>query len=83
MKTAHQKPTTIRLKGKALKKLYLQLVNEQGGLCEKCGSIAVDAHHLVKRSQGGDDSAENIRLLCRECHLKAHATNNKSLKEMS
>jgi hypothetical protein len=35
-------------------------------LCRKAG--ALDAHHVVKASAGGEDTAENIVLLCRRCH---------------
>lgn len=41
-------------------------------LCEECGSVAVDIHHIVKRSQGGSDEPENLIALCRKCHSKKH-----------
>jgi len=41
-------------------------------LCEKCGFIAVDIHHKVKRSRGGTDEADNLIALCRDCHNKEH-----------
>ena len=40
-----------------------------GGYCEACrGRRAVDAHHVVKRSQGGKDDPDGVADLCRPCH---------------
>ena len=42
-------------------------------LCEWCGSnCMVQFHHLKLKSQGVDDSFENIMALCNVCHDKAH-----------
>ena len=41
-------------------------------LCSVCGKMAVDIHHIVKRSQGGSDEVDNLIPLCRSCHDKAH-----------
>lgn len=40
--------------------------------CEVCKDVAVDIHHIVYRSQGGQDDIENLMALCRKCHDKAH-----------
>ncbi len=42
-------------------------------LCENCGKVAVDIHHLIFRSQGGKNNIENLMALCRKCHQMAHA----------
>lgn len=41
-------------------------------LCEECGAVACDVHHVVKLSQGGSDEVENLKSLCRSCHEKYH-----------
>ena len=41
-------------------------------LCEVCHTQAFDIHHIVFRSQGGGDEAENLVALCRRCHNRAH-----------
>ena len=41
-------------------------------LCEHCGRVACDLHHIVYRSHGGTDEVENIIALCRKCHEMAH-----------
>ena len=41
-------------------------------LCELCGLIAVEIHHVKPRSLLGTDEVNNLVALCRECHDKAH-----------
>lgn len=41
--------------------------------CEFCRKKrAVHSHHVKRRSQGGDDSPENLRRLCVDCHELIH-----------
>jgi len=47
--------------------------------CKHCFKKASDLHHLVFKSQGGGDNAENLVALCRDCHNKAH--NSKEFNE--
>ena len=42
-------------------------------LCERCGFIAVDIHHIIYKSQGGSDEVENLIALCRDCHEMSHS----------
>lgn len=52
--------------------------------CELCGKIAIDVHHLEAKGMGGSktkDYIENLIAVCRECHVKCHASkefNNKA-----
>lgn len=41
-------------------------------LCEFCGKVAQDIHHIKLRSQGGGHEYENLIALCGNCHDKAH-----------
>ena len=43
-----------------------KLADEQ--CCRVCGYHSVDPAHIIPRSRGGDDVAENIVPLCRSCH---------------
>ncbi len=45
-----------------------------GGCCEQCGrrSGLLDIHHKKPVSEGGDNSLENLELLCRPCHTLEH-----------
>lgn len=51
------------------RKYYNKLV-----CCERCGSATLDIelHHKVSVELGGDNSADNIELLCHKCHNKAN-----------
>lgn len=55
------------------KKLLLRL---RGARCERCEAekrpAALDPHHKRYASQGGDESPENLVLLCRRCHDAIH-----------
>ena len=45
-------------------------------LCENCGGVAVDIHHIEPRGMGGNpkkDTIGNLIALCRPCHEKAEA----------
>lgn len=47
--------------------------------CEKCyRSECLQMHHIKKVSQGGDDSLENLYLLCEHCHDEWHVIENNS-----
>lgn len=42
-------------------------------LCEVCGMVAVDIHHIEARGMGGSkskDDPNNLMALCRACHIK-------------
>jgi hypothetical protein len=48
-----------------------------GGYCEArvedvCSFRASHAHHLVMRSQGGNDTPGNLLAVCAECHEHIH-----------
>ena len=49
-----------------------------GGVCEACGAAAAShVHHRKLRSQGGDNSPENLLHLCAGpggCHGRIHAS---------
>ena len=41
--------------------------------CEKCGSaFDLEWHHVIPFSEGGDDSDENLQVLCHPCHVALH-----------
>ena len=41
--------------------------------CEKCGSASdLEWHHRTPFSEGGDDSYENLQVLCNSCHVTLH-----------
>ena len=66
-----------------------------GGKCQLCGRLApfydnegrpyLEAHHIIRLADGGEDSENNVVALCPNCHRKMHSLNleedvNKLLK---
>lgn len=55
-----------------------KVYERSGGCCEVCGSInGLQHHHIVKRSQGGPDTVENIILLCWNHHHGTYGVHGK------
>ena len=57
---------------RAWRRLRQQVMDRAGGRCERCGGVAVDAHHLVARVDGGADALANLLALCEDCHAEEH-----------
>lgn len=59
---------------KSYVKKYLKASGKDEGeeiLCEVCGAVATDIHHIQRRGMGGSKTAdrpENLMALCRKCH---------------
>lgn len=52
---------------------YPVFIDKRGDTWRKCGqSFRTEAHHRRIRSQGGEDSEENLILLCPEHHTWCH-----------
>ena len=48
-----------------------------GGLCEAqtsgvCTTYGQHAHHVLRRSQGGQDEPSNLLFVCAKCHMWIH-----------
>lgn len=64
------------------KRIYALVDARDGGHCRLCGipidvraqrlSRRVEHHHIVKRSQGGPDTTQNVIRVCRGCHELIH-----------
>jgi hypothetical protein len=50
----------------------LKAFHEQENTCLSCGNRHVEAHHLLPRSRGGDDTLPNLIGLCSICHGVLH-----------
>jgi len=80
------KKKPIRLKGKKLHDLYKRVYERDRGRCVKCGYPIPEGtipHHIIHKSQGGEDTEENLEMLCEikwdengnilpGCHRKEH-----------
>lgn len=62
-----QKNKPIRLKGIKLRRLK-EAVIERDECCVWCNSPNISFAHIIRRSQGGDDSIENTMGACIPCH---------------
>ena len=68
--------------GDAVKLAYFMAHGEMGeselvAPCQSCGRGMIlsggDPHHKLKRSLGGNEDPENLVILCRQCHMRAHS----------
>ena len=73
---AHQKGRSAagRGYGAAWRRLRSAVIIRDGGRCQDCKAqgkarIGTEVDHIVSKAQGGSDELENLRLLCRKCHL--------------
>ena len=54
-----------------------QVFERDGFKCRHCkkGKVELHAHHLQARSEGGEDTLDNLVTLDKECHTKYHSGN--------
>lgn len=62
-------------KHKRSQNLKAMLIDLRGPKCEKCPCDIIGilhCHHILEVSNGGDDTPENLMLLCPNCHYTEH-----------
>lgn len=73
-----EKHKPLRLKGKKKLDLYRAVAERDGNRCVSCNQYIEPGtipHHRIRKSQGGEDTMENLEMLCAEnCH---HITDGK------
>lgn len=75
MGTPIEKHTPLRLSPIGYKRLCA-LVDDRDGGCVVCGNPNVQHHHIYFRSEGGEDTLENLISLCPDHHsLCGHGEN--------
>lgn len=48
----------------------LQVLNRDDWQCTRCGSRhRLEIDHIVALTEGGTDDIDNLRTLCRDCHI--------------
>ena len=58
---------------RAWRALRGQCFDRDGWRCRECGgATALQAHHVRPVVEGGADVLDNLRTVCRACHLAAH-----------
>lgn len=69
---------TLRLYGADWKEQVQRVWFRDKGICQWCSRLIDaayeiwDADHKVKRSKGGSDDLDNLRLIHRHCHIARH-----------
>ena len=77
MRTIRPKAPRIRLDPASCDRLRKQVLRRDGWRCQYCGAMSnLEVHHRQFRSQGGDDSEENLITLCSACHNGMHSKPN-------
>lgn len=81
-KTAREERHERKLaKAANLKAVYAIVDRRDEGQCRVCGrrcsttaigEARAERHHIVPRSLGGDDSPQNLALVCISCHDERH-----------
>ncbi len=65
------KRSALRSNGSTTKWRKLrEIVIRRDGVCQICGMDGNHVDHIVPRKLGGDDSLNNLQLLCQQCNLK-------------
>ncbi len=55
------------------KEIMIEILWRDEFTCQLCGSHRhLQMHHIKPRSQGGDNTENNLLTLCRECHYAVH-----------
>lgn len=65
--------------GKAWRKVRLQVIRRDKGLCQPCyraNRITAyrDVDHIIPKEQGGTDNPDNLQCICGNCHKAKTAT---------
>lgn len=71
------------LRGNTTKResLRAQAFRMYGKTCNYCGEIGNEVDHVIELASGGEDSIENLQVLCNSCHkAKTAKYNSKRLK---
>lgn len=64
---------TLRLPPKKYGELCSGILKRDGYKCRSCGARqGLSMHHIIFRSDGGEDTSENLLTLCVGCHKGIH-----------
>jgi 5-methylcytosine-specific restriction endonuclease McrA len=67
----------LRLDPELYEQLREHVLRRDGWRCQGCGTRSnLEVHHQEFRSQGGEDSEQNLITLCVACHSLAHRGTN-------
>ena len=80
-------PKNKRIKLSPSKKRDLEeyIYSRDGSGCQQCGvyvPYGTPGHHVIPKSRGGNDSRDNLVLLCQTCHSAVHDKGMKLRQEI-
>ena len=75
--------STNGLRGNTTKResLRAQAFRMYGKTCNYCGDVGLEVDHVIELAAGGENSIENLQVLCKNCHkIKTSKFNSRRLK---
>jgi 5-methylcytosine-specific restriction endonuclease McrA len=73
MNQVRPKGAPLQLEPDVYERLRNQILRRDGWRCQSCGSMSnLEVHHRKFRSHSGEDSEENLIVLCNACHAAVH-----------
>ena len=73
MNRIQPKSPPLRLEPDQYDTLRNQVLHRDGWRCQSCGAMSnLEVHHKNFRSHSGEDSEENLTVLCNACHAAVH-----------
>ena len=67
-----EKLAAKRDKAANMRRVRVAVLARDKGRCRCCGAKGTDLHHVLYRSRGGKDTADNLVTVCRQCHEAIH-----------
>jgi hypothetical protein len=71
------------LRGNTTKResLRAQAFRMYGKTCNYCGDVGLEVDHVIELAAGGENSIENLQVLCKNCHkIKTSKFNSSRFK---
>jgi len=63
----------LQIDAESYERIRVQVLRRDGWRCQNCDSrLNLEVHHKEFRSQGGDDTEENLITFCSRCHARVH-----------
>ena len=69
--------------GDITEELWNYVYERDNGLCQICGKAGTEIHHIIFKSHGGNNFANNLILLCYYCHhVNIHLKYNVTVQDL-
>ena len=78
MKTVWHKAPKLKRLSKSVMREYILWMADNEPLCQICGVVGDDLHHLYYGCRGADKDDRYLLTVCRECHKWSHDNKKES-----